>query len=160
MADIEGLEGLLEDFEKLSLTRSEKAAIVDAGAQRIRASLVATTPIDNNREPSRQGVKPHLKTQTTFKENEYADGSTNVGYTVDGYYNRFVNDGHYSTYGRTFTTLKSGKKRMYRPKDLEYGTKYLKGQHFLEQALAESQESAKSAMATKLGEILDHKGVM
>lgn len=157
MAEIDGLEDLLKDFEKLNLTRSEKAEIVEAGAKRVKIALEETTPIDNNREPSKANAA-HLKTEITFEPNEFSDGSTNVGFTVLGYYNRFVNEGHYTTYGRTFTTLKSGKKRMYRPKDFEYGTKRVKGRHFLESALLMSRDSTKNAMAKKLGEVLSRKG--
>ncbi len=159
MAEIEGLEGLLEDFEKLNLTRSEKAEIVEAGAKRVKAALEETTPIDNNREPSKKS-RPHLKSEITFQPNEFSDGSTNVGFSKAGYYNRFLNEGHYTTYGRTFTKSKTGKRRMYRPKDFEYGTKRVKGQHFLESAVIKSRDGAKTAMANKLGDVLKHKGAM
>lgn len=159
MAEIDGLEGLLEDFEKLNLTRSEKAEIVEAGAKVVKAALEVTTPIDNNREPSKRS-KPHLKNEIVFQPNEFSDGSTNVGFSKAGYYNRFINEGHYTTYGRTFSKSKTGKRRMYRPKDFEYGTKRVKGQHFLEGAMIKSRDGVKSAMANKLDNVLKQKGAM
>lgn len=154
MADISGLNDLEKKLNSLNFTRSEKAEVSHASANVIASVLEANTPVDLENEHG-----THLKDLVTFKDNEYIDGSTDVGYTKDGYYAKFANDGHQTVQGRHYHTTRNGTQRMKKVKYYEHGTKKTKALHFMETTFMDSKGEATLAAKKKAMEIMHRKGL-
>ena len=153
MAEISGEDKLLETLLGMKLTRSEKASATKVGAEIVARSLKENTPINLENESGK-----HLKDMVTFENNQYKDGSTNVGFTKEGYYGRFVNDGHATVEGRHYHINKNGNRSMKKISQLEKGTKRTKAARFIEATVINSKEPEKQAVTKELKRIIDRKG--
>lgn len=153
MAEISGVDKLIEQLTNLSFTRNEKAQATKAGAEVVAHALHENTPVDLENEDGK-----HLKDMVTFENNQYKDGSTNVGFTKEGYYGRFVNDGHATVEGRTYHLTRNGTRRMKKISQLEKGTKRTKAAHFIQTTVINSKEAEKQAVIRELRKIINRKG--
>lgn len=106
--DIEGLDELMLNLDKIKFGRKEKAAIVEAGAVLVEKKVTEDTKAKMNPELTkivmdfkkshggRYEYQGHLYKGVTHKKNEFLDGSTNIGFQK-GYVTvaHWLNDGTY-----------------------------------------------------------------
>lgn len=105
-----------------------------------------------------------LKEDLVIVDKETSNGSTAVGYTKDGYYYRFVDDGHFvmdNRHGRVVINV-DGKKRTlrnyrYRMKVLNSGGKYFGGYHFVESGRLKAKPEAMAKLKSGFLELVREK---
>lgn len=115
--EIEGIEEFYNLLDGLVPTREESAEIAAAGA------LVFSEGLKKNTPYRQEVASKHLRDDITFKKNQYANGSTDVGFITSdrggkSYIARLLNDG--------FMNVVHGQVN-----------KYVPGTHFIEQTIAE-----------------------
>lgn len=149
MADeeIEGMNALFKNIDRVKMTRKEKSKVVEAGAKIVEDNLKKDTK-EAKRNPATgklimdfkkskggryeyQGV---LEDGVTHKPNEFIDGSTNIGFK-----NGYVTIAHW----------------------FNDGTYRQPGTHFLDKSFAKSEESSAitAAQQAKAIEIINKKGL-
>lgn len=105
-----------------------------------------------------------LKENLIIVDKETSNGSTAVGYTKNGYYYRFVDDGHFvmdNRHGRVVINV-NGKKRTlrnyrYRMKVLNSGGKYFGGYHFVESGRLKAKPEAMAKLKSGFLELVREK---
>lgn len=105
-----------------------------------------------------------LKENLIIVDKETSNGSTAVGYTKNGYYYRFVDDGHFvmdNRHGRIVINI-NGKKRTlrnyrYRMKVLNSGAKYFGGYHFVESGRLKAKPEAMAKLKSGFLELVKEK---
>lgn len=105
-----------------------------------------------------------LKENLIIVDKETSNGSTAVGYTKNGYYYRFVDDGHFvmdNRHGRVVINV-DGKKRTlrnyrYRMKVLNSGGKYFGGYHFVESGRLKAKPEAMAKLKSGFLELVKEK---
>lgn len=105
-----------------------------------------------------------LKENLIIVDKETSNGSTAVGYTKNGYYYRFVDDGHSvmdNRHGRVVINI-NGKKRTlrnyrYRMKVLNSGGKYFGGYHFVESGRLKAKPEAMAKLKSGFLELVKEK---
>lgn len=105
-----------------------------------------------------------LKENLIIVDKETSNGSTAVGYTKNGYYYRFVDDGHFvmdNRHGRVVINV-NGKKRTlrnyrYRMKVLNSGGKYFGGYHFVESGRLKAKPEAMAKLKSGFLELVKEK---
>lgn len=95
--EITGLEDILNNIDKLAISESAKINGVNAAAKIYAEALSESSP-----ETQYDKDGKHLRDLVTFKPNQYPDHSTDVGFSKDGYYYRFVNNGTINQSGQHF----------------------------------------------------------
>lgn len=95
--EITGLDDILNNIDKLAISESAKVNGVNAAAKIYAEALSESSP-----ETDYDKDGKHLKDFVTFKPNQYADHSTDIGFSKDGYYYRFVNNGTMKQPGQHF----------------------------------------------------------
>lgn len=120
--NISGLDDLFKKLDKLTLTKEQKVKAVDKAADTYVEHLIPKIPVDEAKTKGK-----HLKDLITYKSGQYADGSTDVGFTKDGYYYRFLNNG---------------------TKDMK---KHPNGLHFMEHAFDEAKSEMQQDIKNSLG---------
>ena len=90
-----------------------------------------------------------LKEDLVIVDRESGNGSTAVGYSKDGYYYRFVDDGHFvmdNRHGRIVINVNGKQKTIrnyrYKMKVLNSGGKYFGGYHFVESGRRKAKPEA------------------
>ena len=92
--DIEGLDELMLNLDKIKFDRKEKAAIVEAGAVLVEKKVTEDTKAKMNPELTKivmdfknlMVVDMNIKAiymKVSHKKNEFLDGSTNIGFQKD-----------------------------------------------------------------------------
>lgn len=121
MADTEitGMDDFFNNLDKLIIPKDKRVKAVNAAADVLVERLKPNIPNDTKKKTGK-----HLRDTVTYKPNQYEDGSTDVGFTEDGYYGRFQNN----------------------------GTKKIDGLHFMEHSFDQAQNAMKQAMYDVLKE--------
>lgn len=115
--ELTGLDEMLAQLDDLIPTQEQKIGAVSKAADIYIDHMIPMIPQD---EAKKKGK--HLRSMVTYKPGQYADGSTDVGFSKQGYYYRFLNDG---------------------TKNMK---KYPGGLHFMEHAEDEAKEAMQQAM--------------
>lgn len=109
--------------------------------------------------------KGGLKESLQLVDKNTANGSTAVGYSKNGHYYRFVDDGHFVMDNRRgrVTINVSGKKRTirnyrYKLKVLNTGGKFFGGYHFVESGRRKAKPQAMAKLKTGFFNLMREKG--
>jgi HK97 gp10 family phage protein len=121
MADTEitGMDDFFKNLDKMIIPKEKRVKAVNAAADVFVEHLKPNIPNNPNKKTGK-----HLRDTVTYKPNQYPDGSTDVGFTEDGYYGRFQNN----------------------------GTKKITGMHFMEHSFDQADDDMKRAMYDVLKE--------
>ncbi|MFX3616125.1 MAG: HK97-gp10 family putative phage morphogenesis protein [Sporolactobacillus sp.] len=145
--EVTGMDAFMKQLTNLAISPETAKHAVNAAADVFVEHLIPNIPIDETRKQGK-----HLEELVTYKSGQYPDGSTDVGFTNDGYYGRFVNEGHFVTNGYKYEIRKKGravgrkKAIISSMKDANNGTAKISGQHFMEHTFDEAKEAMQEAM--------------
>jgi HK97 gp10 family phage protein len=151
--EITGMDDFFKNLDKMIIPKEKRVQAVNAAADVFIDHLKPNIPYDEKKKTGK-----HLRDTVTYKPNQYPDGSTDVGFAEDGYYGRFLNNGHQTTAGYHYEIRKKGKavgkKRATTTsiKTANNGTKQVQGLHFMEHSFDQAQGAMKQAMYDVLKE--------
>jgi HK97 gp10 family phage protein len=84
--EITGMETFMKQLGNLTISPETAKRAVNAAADIYVERLQPNIPVSD-------GNGHHVRDELTYKPGQYADGSTDVGFTKKGYYGRFLNNG-------------------------------------------------------------------
>jgi HK97 gp10 family phage protein len=120
--DVSGMEAFEKSLADTIIRKQDAIRANSAAADVFIKHLQPNVPFDEGKSKGK-----HLRDMLTYKPGQYEDGSTDIGFTKDGYYFRFLNN---------------GAKQM---KNVPPG-----GLHFMEHTFDEAKDEMRATMAREL----------